>query len=69
MNGLRPEEMKTIKAMSEGDWRILIWSGQLEIRRRQALGDKIRWFIATTVGIIAIGRFVQIMFPDVVPLP
>lgn len=57
MNGLRPDEMMTIKGMDEGDWRILAWSELLAARKHRKLVLTVISTLGAPVAILVVTRF------------
>ena len=57
MNGLLPDEMRSIKDMVEGDWRILIWSEVIAARKHRKLVIGVISALGAPVAIVVVTRF------------
>lgn len=59
MNGLRPDEMLTVKQMEEGDWRLLVWSELLAARKHRKVILTVISTLGAPVAILVVTRFAQ----------
>lgn len=57
MTGLLPDEMKSVKEMAEGDWRILVWSELLAARKHRRLVLTVISTLGAPVAIVVVTRF------------